>query len=209
MKIIKVDVMNPNPKILKEISQEIKNGKIVAYPTDTLYGLCTNPFDSSAVKRLFKVKQRKIEKGLPILVSDILALGKIAEVNRKAKDIIEIFWPGAITLILPKKKLLPDLVTGSSFTVAVRQPASQIAIRLARLTYGFIIGTSANISGSRIPPTTADQVVTELNDEIDIILDGGKTQTSKPSTIIDLTCSPPKIIREGKISVSQLREFLK
>ncbi len=202
MKIIKVDSVNPDIKVLREAAEMIMNGFLVAYPTDTLYGLATNPFSEEAVRRLFSAKRRKPEKGLPILVEDVKVLNRIAYVNEIAVKLVEKFWPGALTIILDKKEIIPDIVTGGD-SVAVRMPASKITLKLAGLCGGFLIGTSANISGSTNQPNRVEVVVEELGGNVDLILDGGVTG-GLPSTIIDVREGGIKIIREGAIPASSL-----
>ena len=207
MQVLKIDPKNPDIDVLIRISEEIKSGKLVAYHTDTIYGLCTNPFDKEAVIKLYKLKERDLLKGLPILIDGIKTLNKIAFLDEKLIEILDRFWPGPLTLILPKKDVIEDYVTGKTKTIAVRQPFSLIANNLAKFLGGFVIGTSANKSGSIIPPTSAKQVIKEFGNKIDFILDGGKTQSSKPSTIIDCTKEHPIIIREGVISKNELKKF--
>ncbi len=202
MKIIKVDSVNPDLKVLREAADAIKKGCLVAYPTDTLYGLCTNPFSEEAVRRLFSAKRRSLEKGLPILVESVKILDRIAYVNPLAVKLVERFWPGALTLIVDKKKTIPDIVTGGD-SIAVRMPASKITLKLAGLCGGFLIGTSANISGSIKAPDRVEVVVEELGEAVDLILDGGRTG-GLPSTIVDVRKGVIKIIREGAIPASNL-----
>lgn len=208
MEIIKVNIREPDLDTLKKVSADIERGKLVAYPTDTLYGLCTNPFDEDAVRRLLSAKKRGVGKGLPILVDGLGCLKKIAYVDERVSTIVERFWPGALTLILNKRIYLSDTVTGSDKTVAVRMPACTLTLKLAGLCGGFIIGTSANISGSIDPPTTAERVVEELYGLVDIVLDGGKTPWSQPSTIIDVSGVKVRVAREGALPLNELRKFL-
>ncbi|WEU39754.1 MAG: threonylcarbamoyl-AMP synthase [Candidatus Odinarchaeum yellowstonii] len=203
MKIVKVDSVNPDLEILREAAEAILRGCLVAYPTDTLYGLCTNPFSEDAVRRLFSAKRRSLGKGLPILVENLTALKRIAYVNQVAAKLIEKFWPGALTIIVDKRNVIPDIVTGGS-SVAVRMPDSKITLKLAGLCGGFLIGTSANISGSIKQPDHVEVVVEELGDAVDLILDGGKTG-GLPSTIVDVREGLIKVIREGAIPSSILR----
>ncbi|MEM2110144.1 MAG: L-threonylcarbamoyladenylate synthase, partial [Candidatus Odinarchaeota archaeon] len=184
MKIIRVDSKNPDLTVLREAAEEIMNGGLVAYPTDTLYGLATDIFSEEAVERLFSAKRRSRGKGLPILVEDFSVLERVAYVNRIAVKLAERFWPGGLTMVLDKKECIPDIVTGGE-SVAVRMPACPAALRLAGLCGGLLIGTSANISGSSRMPDTVSVVVEELGGVVDLILDGGRTG-GEPSTVVDV-----------------------
>jgi L-threonylcarbamoyladenylate synthase len=209
MKIIKIDQKNPKEKILKMVVKQIKLGKIIAYPTDTLYGLCTNPFNKDSIKKIFKIKKRDPKKGLPILIGETDFLNKLAFIDNKIEKFINKFWPGSLTLILKKKPFVPDSVTGGNKTIAIRQPNSKLARYMANLSYGFIIGTSANKSGSKNNPINTNVVLEELDEEIDYVLDGGETELKKSSTIIDFTGKKPQIMREGYIKVIELNDLLK
>lgn len=192
-----MDSKNPDLAVLRTAAEEIMKGGLIAYPTDTLYGLATDLFSEEAVRRLFSAKRRSLGKGLPILVENFSVVERIAYVNRIAVKLAERFWPGALTMVLDKRECIPDTVTGGG-SVAVRMPACPAALRLAGLCGGLLIGTSANISGSSRMPDTASVVVEELGAVIDLILDGGRTGGA-PSTIIDVRGDFIKVIREGVI----------
>jgi len=183
-------------------SQILADGGLVAYPTDTVYGLGCNPFNVKALKRLFKVKGER-DKPLPILASDVESIEKIAFLSEKARKIAARFWPGPLTLVLPKKPALLETATCNLNSVGVRIPKHDVALRLIRLSNGLLVGTSANKTGAK-PPCTAQEVVEQLREEVDVILDGGTTPLGVSSTVVDFTQQKPKILREGPICLEEI-----
>lgn len=176
------------------------------YPTETVYGLGCDPFNAEAVKRVFKVKGER-KKPLPILASDVKQVEKIAYLSEKARRIAEKFWPGSLTLVVPKKTLLPSAITCNMDSVGVRIPHHDVAVRLIRLSNGLLVGTSANKTGKE-PPRTAQEAAEQLGEEVDMILDGGPTLLGVPSTVINLTSKKPEILREGPISLKEISDVL-
>ena len=184
----------------------IKKGGLVVYPTDTVYGLGCNPFDTNAVNRVFEVKGRT-GKPLPVLAYSIKDAQKIATFNQKALKIAKAFWPGSVTLILPKKPELPNIVTCNRNSVGVRVPNHEVALELIRLSNGLLIGTSANKTGEA-PPKTPEEAIKQLGERVDIVLDGGAVPVGTPSTVVDLTAEKPVIIREGPIRLKSVLKVL-
>lgn len=184
----------------------VKEGGLVVYPTDTVYGLGCNPFNVTAVKRVFGVKGER-RKPLPILASSIDSVEKIAFLLQEAKKIAKWFWPGPLTLVVPKKPTLPDLVTCKLNSVGVRVPKHDVALKLISLSNGLLVGTSANKTGEK-PPRTADEAAQQLGEEVDVILDGGPTTLGVSSTVVDLTSKKPRILREGPMSLKEISEVL-
>ncbi|RLG98815.1 threonylcarbamoyl-AMP synthase [Candidatus Bathyarchaeota archaeon] len=184
----------------------IKKGGLVVYPTDTVYGLGCNPFDTNAVNRVFEVKGRT-GKPLPVLAYSIKDAQKIATFNQKALKIAKAFWPGSVTLILPKKPELPNIVTCNRNSVGVRVPNHEVALELIRLSNGLLIGTSANKTGEA-PPKTPEEAIKQLGERVDIVLDGGAVPVGTPSTVVDLTTEKPVIIREGPIRLKSVLKVL-
>ncbi len=197
MRILKTTEDN----ILKA-SRIVTRGGLVVYPTDTVYGLGCDPFNVEAVTRVFKVKGER-DKPLPILASDIESVKRIAFVSEMAGRVAARFWPGPLTLVVPKKPLLPGVVTCNLKSVGVRIPQHDVALRLIILSNGLIVGTSANKTGEK-PPCTAQEAAEQLGKEVDMILDGGPTPLGAPSTVVDLTRKKPKILREGVIDLEEL-----
>jgi len=183
-------------------SQILADGGLVAYPTDTVYGLGCNPFNVKALKRLFKVKGER-DKPLPILASDVESIEKIAFLSEKARKIAARFWPGPLTLVLPKKPALLETATCNLNSVGVRIPKHDVALRIIRLSNGLLVGTSANKTGAK-PPCTAQEVAEQLREEVDVILDGGTTPLGVSSTVVDFTQQKPKILREGPTCLEEI-----
>ena len=203
-KIIEVKNSSDIGQAIQEAVLVLTSGGLVAFPTDTVYGLGAYPLLETAVKKIFEVKGRPDEKALPLLLADNSQLELAAnEVPEIARRLAERFFPGALTLVLFKSKAIPDWVTGGDRKVAVRVPNHEVPRSLAR-SLGFpIIGTSANKSG--FPPACdAHEVVEQLGDDIDLLLDGGPCPGGIPSTVLDVTVSPPKILREGVISLLEI-----
>jgi L-threonylcarbamoyladenylate synthase len=187
----------------------LKQGGIVIFPTDTVYGLGASVFNEKAVRRVFEVKNRPLSMALPVLVSGIAQLKEIVTdmpdiVDRLAKR----FWPGALTLVLFKSGKVPGIVTADEPTIAVRIPAHLVPLALIEGLGAPIIGTSANISGQP-SPVTADSARRQLADKVDLIIDGGTSPGGKESTILDLTKGKPVILREGPISLSDILRMTK
>jgi len=180
----------------------LQAGGLVAFPTDTVYGVGALAFNGKAVESIYTAKDRPVEKAIPILIGDVDDLTKVASsVPDMAKKFASRFWPGPLTLIVPKLPTLPDGISATN-TVAVRVPDHEVARTLLRVT-GPMAVTSANISG-RSNPTTADEVFAQLGGHIALIIDGGRTLGGVPSTLVDCTSTRPIIFREGPISLEEL-----
>jgi len=192
---------------IREASIIVKNGGLIVYPTDTVYGFGCDPFNARAVKRIFKTKGERKEKPLPILGSDIGCIQKIAYMNEKARKISERFWPGPLTLVVPKKRALPDIVTCGLDSVGVRIPNHAAAVQLISLCDGLLVGTSANKTGKK-PPKTAHEAAEQLGERVEIILDGGPTPLGQESSVVDLTSKKPKMLREGPIKLEEVLSLL-
>jgi len=191
---------------IKTALKILQGGGIVAFPTDTVYGLGALAFDNDAIYKIYEAKDRPIEKAIPILIGDLSGLEKIADnVPDMALRFAARFWPGPLTCIVPKKQTLPLAVSATS-TVAVRIPNHSDARALLRAA-GPMAVTSANISGGTNPPT-AREVYDQLNGRIPLILDGGKTNGGVPSTLVDCTSRVPLVLREGPISLAELMTVL-
>lgn len=193
--------------IQQQIEQGIsilKQGGLVAFPTDTVYGLGASIGIRHAVERVYRVKERPRSMALPLLLADTSQIGEVAEpVPSIAWLLADKFLPGALTIVLPRSESVPDIITGGGITVAVRIPAHPVPVALARGLGAPIVGTSANLSG-KPSPLTADEVYAQLGDKVDLIIDGGRCPGGKESTIVDLTGETPIVLREGAISREEL-----
>ena len=202
-KVLPVNHSEALPSALKIL----RAGGLVAFPTDTVYGLGALAFDNTAIESIYKAKDRPIEKAIPILIGDLSDLYKVSDdIPNMALRFATRFWPGPLTCIVPKKQTLPLAVSATS-TVAVRIPDHADARALLRAA-GAMAVTSANISGQP-NPSTAQEVYDQLNGRIPLILDGGKTRGGVPSTLVDCTGEKPVVLREGPISLDELLAALK
>lgn len=206
-KIIKITSETDYIK-LSEAAENLRCGGLVAFPTETVYGLGANALSGESTGKIFAAKGRPQDNPLIVHVSqkeDVYPLVKY--VPEKAERIFDNLCPGPITVILEKSEIVPDVVTAGGKTVAVRIPENKIARELIRLSGVPVAAPSANVSG-RPSPTEADHVKEDLEEKIDYIIDGGKCQVGVESTVIDLTVEPPRILRPGGVSYEKLTELL-
>ena len=184
----------------------LHTGGLVAFPTDTVYGVGALAFDGNAIESIYIAKDRPLEKAIPILISDISELDKVAvDIPESVYKLASRFWPGPLTLLVPKRAELPDSVSATS-TVGVRVPDHEIARALLRAA-GPMAVTSANISGAQ-SPVSAEDVYQQLGGRIPLIIDGGRTPGGVPSTLVDCTVPGLNILREGPIALKELRSAL-
>ena len=201
------EILMPAPENLLRAAKLIKRGEIVAFPTETVYGLGADAFNVDACKKIYSAKQRPADKPLTLHVATFEMIEQIAEISTAAEKLIEKFFPGPLTLILPKKNIVPDFVTCNSKSVGVRFPKNSVAQDFIKIAGVPIAAPSANISGKN-PPTTAQEVFENLNGKVEIILDGGKCNVGISSTVADISSGELKILRQGIISVAQILETL-
>jgi L-threonylcarbamoyladenylate synthase len=189
-------------------SEILKNGGIVAIPTETVYGLAANTFDEMAVSKIFVAKGRPQDNPLIVHVSKIKDLERlVAKIPEKAVKLTKKFWPGPLTIILKKTNLIPEIVTAGSENVAVRMPSHSCALEIIKKSGVSLAAPSANSSG-KPSPTCARHVLEDLAGKIDAVIDGGKCSVGIESTVIDLTCEPSVILRAGPISAEQIFEII-
>ncbi|MEO9310017.1 MAG: L-threonylcarbamoyladenylate synthase [Nitrososphaera sp.] len=207
-RIVKVNPKKPSPQKIREAAKLIRRGKLVAFPTETVYGIGANALNSAAVKKIFEVKGRPPDNPLIIHIydkDDILFLTK--NVPRTAQKLIDMFWPGPLTIVLKKSEIVPQAVTGGLDTVAVRMPANKIAQLLIKEAGVPIAAPSANLAG-RPSPTVARHVFDDLGGKVDLIIDGGKTKIGIESTVIDVTGKRPMLLRPGGVTLEQLQKAI-
>ena len=191
-----------SPDAIRQALEVLQAGGLVAFPTDTVYGVGALAFDGKAVESIYAAKDRPSEKAIPVLIADAADINKItSEVPPMAKKLAERFWPGPLTIVVPKHLSLPDSVSATN-TVGIRVPDHDVA-RIVLRAAGPIAVTSANISG-RPSPSTAQEVLAQLKGRISLIIDGGKTPGGIPSTVVDCSASRPIIVREGPISLEKI-----
>jgi L-threonylcarbamoyladenylate synthase len=196
------------PRQIKEAAERIRMGQVVAFPTETVYGLGADAFNEKAVAQIFEIKNRPYFDPLIVHISEMNMLHEVAiNISSASKKIMEIFWPGPLTLIFEKKKNISDLVTSGLSTVAVRMPSHPIALELIRQAKTPIAAPSANPFGY-LSPTCAAHVEKQLGDKVDYILDGGNCSTGIESTILDLTAGSPSILRLGGMDYEKIEDLL-
>jgi len=186
----------------------LAEGGLIAFPTDTVYGVGVHAFQPDAVERIYVAKIRPWDKAIPILLAQADDLALVAErITETTWLLAERFWPGGLTLVLPKKANVPDVVSAGGPTVAVRVPNHPVPLALMAALGTPLAATSANLSG-RPSPVTAWEVETELGGRIELILDGGQCPGGIPSTVLDLATDPPAILRAGAIAVEEIEAVL-
>ena len=209
-KIIKIDFDNETvfqAQVVK-IKRVLNLGGVIAFPTDTFYGLGANPFHKKALSRIFKIKQRPEDKPLLVLISTIHQVSILAlEINPTAKILIKKLWPGPLTILFSAHPHLPTQLTANTGKIGIRQPGNeQVRKLLAGIGYP-ITATSANISGSA-NATNAEEVQETLGSQVDLIIDGGPATSGKESTVLDVALSPPLIVRNGAMSREEIETAL-
>ena len=191
-----------DPALLQRAVDILRKGGLVAYPTDTVYGLAALATDARAVQKLFEAKKREPDRAVPLLIASPPDLAFVAsDVPDVARQLIDAFWPGALTLVLRKASDFHSPAVGE--TVAVRVPDHPVPRELARLLGEPITGTSANVSGGA-EPRSADEARSQLGDAVDLIIDCGRCPGGQPSTVVDCTVDPPRIVREGALRREEL-----
>jgi L-threonylcarbamoyladenylate synthase len=195
-------------ELWEEARAILKGNGIIAVPTDTFYALAANPFQEAALSRLFALKQRAPEKPVLLLIDGPAMLKQLVqEVPNPARRLMEKFWPGPLTIILPGLAHLPRLLTAGTGTIGVRLPRHPLTCRLITAVGHPLTGTSANRSGCP-PLTRAAEVAREFGDGVDLVLDTGDCPGGKPSTIIDVSHSLPRLVRVGAIPAMELAEIV-
>jgi L-threonylcarbamoyladenylate synthase len=199
-RVLKVDPEKPDAGAIEAAAGAVRNGLLVAFPTETVYGLAANLLDRKAVDRLYEVKKRFRGKPFTVHIADIRTIREMGcSVTKKARSAMERFWPGPLTVILRSK---------DGRKTGFRMPANRVALEFIRASGVPVVAPSANISGKR-PPTNAKSVLKDLDGTIEMLLDAGPTEVGVESTVADFTVDPPEILREGAISKQKLLSALK
>ncbi|MFX0047001.1 MAG: L-threonylcarbamoyladenylate synthase [Candidatus Hermodarchaeota archaeon] len=192
----------------------ILNGKIIAFPTNSVYGLGGDPLNLEVINKIYDIKYRDRSKGLLLLVADTEEAERVADFNETTIKLAERFWPGQLTLILKKKEpnIIPPEVTAFKNTIGIRVPENEVVLAILKKLksmghFGGIIGTSANYSGEP-PSISGDEVAKKFLTPIDLILDGGKTKTKVSTTILDCTTENFKLLRIGIVKEEELEDFI-
>lgn len=207
-KIVKVDPENIDYRVIKEAADIINNGGVVVFPTETVYGIGADALNDEAAEKIFRAKGRPQDNPLIVHIADFRELYNLAEtVPESAKKLAEKYWPGPLTMILYKKNALSDKITAGLNTAAIRMPSNKIALALIRESKKPIAAPSANISG-KPSPTEASHVIEDLMGKVDMIIDGGSTDIGVESSVVDMTCEIPVILRPGGITQEDIIDVL-
>lgn len=207
-KIIAIDENNIDTELLKEAGEIIKAGGLVAFPTETVYGLGGDALNPMSSKKIYAAKGRPSDNPLIVHIADMKDLELIVEkVSDEAIKLAEYFWPGPLTMILPKSDKVPMETTGGLETVAIRMPVHKTAMEFIKAAGGYVAAPSANLSG-KPSPTCARYVKQDMDGRIDMIIDGGDAGIGLESTIVDLSVNPPMLLRPGYITIDNLRQVL-
>jgi len=210
-KIEKIDAANPDKEILEQAGRLINKGEVVVCPTDTGYAFSANALDTKAIAKVFHLKGRSYSNPIHVAVSSIEEAGKYADIDETARFLADRYLPGALTLVLPKKEIVPSMLVAGLDTIGIRIPDNPVILRLTEMTRRPLTTTSANVSGK--PATySVEEVEAQLGEnvrDVALILDQGPIKIRELSTVVDLTVSPPQLIRQGRVSWLELREVLK
>lgn len=206
-RIVKIDDNNEE-SVIREAGEILKDGGLVAFPTETVYGLGGDALKEDAARKIYSAKGRPSDNPLIVHIADIGALDELAcEIPDSAYKLAEAFWPGPLTMIFKKKDIVPYGTTGGLDTVAIRMPSHPVAHKLIKDSGVYIAAPSANLSG-RPSPTRAEHVIEDMDGRIDMIIDGGAIEIGIESTIVDVTCEVPMILRPGYVTADMIKNVL-
>lgn len=194
---------------LKEMGETIQKGEIVIFPTETVYAIGTNGLDEEAIKKLYKIKQRPLDKPTSLLVSNMeMVENLVADITEKEYKLMQTFFPGPLTIILKKKDIVPNILTGNTNTIGIRMPENEIARKLIEYANVPIAAPSANIS-NKPSGTNIENIINDFKETVDYYIDGGESKIGLGSTIVKIENNVPVILREGSITKEQIYECLK
>jgi len=206
--LLKINPTDPDPDVLARAGAVLRQGGLVAYPTETVYGLAASAFGVDSVARVFDAKQRPFGQALPVQIADPAEVETLARaVPPAARRLIADFFPGPLTLVLWRLPSVSLTVTGGGNTLGLRMPDHPVALGVLRAFGAPVVCPSANLTGRRAPMSARD-VLEDLDGLIDLVLDGGETADRTPSTVLDLTTSPARLLREGKIRRAELERYV-
>ena len=208
MEVVRIDPEAPDDQLLLEAAEIVLGGGVIAFPTDTLYGLGCSLFDVSAVEMVGRLKRRDPSLAVISLISDPrLVDGLAVDVTASARELTRRFWPGPLSLIFHAAPIVPARVRGAGGTVALRCPRHTLSQRLLDAIGGPVVSSSANLSGQS-PAETAEDVVRIFGNQLDLVIDGGPRRGGQPSTLVDVSGPRPRLLRRGVVDVTQvLKDF--
>lgn len=210
-KIEKIDATNPDKDILEQAGRLINEGEVVVCPTDTGYAFSANALDTRAIAKVFHLKGRSYSNPIHVAVSSIEEAGKYAEIDATARFLADHYLPGALTLVMSKKETVPSMLVAGLDTIGIRIPDNLVILRLLKMTGHPLTTTSANVSG-RPATFSVEEVEAQLGEnirDVALVLDQGPVKIRELSTIVDLSVSPPQLIRQGRVSWLEVRDVLK
>jgi L-threonylcarbamoyladenylate synthase len=206
--ILKVNAENPDPAKIQTAAEIIKQGGLVAFPTETVYGLGADALNADAVLALFEAKKRPLDNPPIVHVASVSEVSRLVQdVPAKAELLMKTFWPGPLTLLFKHSSIVPSVTTAGLDTVAIRMPKHKVALALIKASGCPIAAPSANLAG-KPSPTNAQHVYEDLNGRVDAIIDGGATNIGVESTVVDLTVDPPMLLRPGGTTFEALKQVL-
>jgi L-threonylcarbamoyladenylate synthase len=211
VEIQEVNPKRPSKQVLKRAARLIRKGAVIVCPTDTGYALAANALDTKAIVKVFNLKGRAYSNPIHVAVNSLEMAGRFAHINEEAEQLAHHFLPGALTLVLPKKEVVPPLLVAGGDTIGIRIPDNKVILALADLTGLPITATSANVSGQPTP-YSVPEVVSLLGGavgQVALILDQGAISSHGLSTIVDLSVSPPQLLRQGLVSWLEVRQVLR
>ncbi len=185
----------------------LRQGELVCYPTDTVYGIGAAAGNDEAVRRVFAAKGRSLDKAMPLLIADVHDAPRFAEVTPIARALMDRFWPGALTIVMRKAERYRSLALGGQSTVALRVPAHPLTQEIIRLLGEPLTGTSANLA-SASPPVSAAEAEAAVGDMVSLIVDGGASARGRESTVVDITHATPRIVRQGAVARAEIEDVL-
>jgi L-threonylcarbamoyladenylate synthase len=206
--VLKISPAEVESRKIRLIARILRQGSIIAFPTDTFYGLGADCFSGPALQRIYQIKKRQPLKPMPVLISDINQVSILAaEIPPVFDRLADALWPGPLTLILKAARGLPSILTGQKQTIGIRLPAVSWLRELVRQTGSPVVATSANISGET-EIDSAEDVVRQFQRKVDLIVDGGRTPGGRPSTVVDVSLDKPVIVRAGAIPEAEINKIL-
>ena len=206
--VLPINPLAPDPDVLERAGAVLRAGGLVAYPTETVYGLAASAFVVDSVIRVFDAKQRPFSQALPVQIADVSEVETLARsVSPSARRLLADFFPGPLTLVFWRQPSVSLTVTGGTNTIGLRMPDHAVSLGVLRAFGAPLVCPSANLTGRRAPMSARD-VLEDLDGAIDLVLDGGETADRTPSTVLDLTTDPARLLREGKITRAELEPYL-
>lgn len=206
MRVVTIDPVRPDETILREAADIIRDGGLVAFPTETVYGIGADGTNSAAIRRIYEAKGRPDSKPILVLVSDRRDLDRLVRcIPGRVQALMDTCWPGPLTLVFPALESVPRELLGQGTTIGVRHSGAAIAGALCRAVGGPVTAPSANRSGEP-DPLTAEDVAAQLGGRVDLILDGGRSPADRPSTVVDVSTGTPRLIRAGCIPYDRVTD---